>query len=72
MEKHGEPASEVVAIGAGGFDVVVEGAFFEHAGIISKKAKEQAHQVDLKLVTGIAVFFEGIVELRHFVGGISV
>jgi hypothetical protein len=38
-ERH-QPVAKVGAIGVGGFDVRPEGAFFEDAGIIGKKAEE--------------------------------
>lgn len=56
-----QPFGQVAAIWPGVFHIVRKLPLGKNACIIGKKAKQQPHQIDLKLMALIAVFLEGVV-----------
>jgi hypothetical protein len=53
-------------------DIIAELVFFKDAGIFGKQAEEQAYQVNLQRVAGIADLLQPVVEFAHQFGSFDI
>jgi len=73
LEEFAEAGSEIAAVDVGAVaEIVLEGAAFEDAGVIGEHAEDQADEEDFKIVAGVAIGFEAVVEQGHALGGLAV
>lgn len=64
---------QVAAVFAGAlFDEILELLFVEDRGVFGEEAEQDAHEVHFERVTGIADFFEAVVQGAHQFGGFDI